>query len=258
VLDTVLTHFEMAGILTQHSSTWLSCRVKLLRREEQLAAGHAAQQQAWIRHLLIKKERVWGRISIDLVAAAADLETTPAELAQFLQDLETGGDLLVQPREREETWQLHDDHNPRSPREWSEHFTASTQAHEAASLQRLRQVLDFLTAPSCLTKLLLSHFGEAASDTCGRCARCLHPDRSPAVLPGAKVRTITAAEAARIHKLIQSRVPALRHPRQLTRFLCGLSSPAALRDRLTKHDDYGLLAGIPFDEVLAHCSASMG
>jgi len=258
VLDTVLTHFEMAGILTPHSSSWLSCRVKLLRRGEQLAAGHPLQQQTWIRHLLFKKERVWGRIPIDLVTAAEDLETTPAELATFLQDLETAGDLLVQPREREETWQLHAEQNPHSPREWLEHFSASSTAHEAASLHRLQEILDFLTSPTCLTQRLLAHFGETAPDTCGHCERCLQPDHPPVPLPTALHRAITPEEARRIHTLIQARVPALRHPRQLTRFLCGLASPATLRDRLTtKHGDYALLSGLAFPEVLAHCTASM-
>ena len=258
VLDTVLTHFEMAGILTPDSSSWLSCRVKLLRREEQLAAGHPLQQQTWIRHLLVKKERVWGRIPIDLVTAAADLETTPAELAAFLQDLETAGELNVQPREREETWQLHTDRNPHSPREWLDHFTASSSAHETASLNRLQEILSFLTSPACLTQQLLAHFGESVPDSCGHCERCLAPNRPPGPLPITPPRAITQAEAGRVHALIQSRIPALRHPRQLTRFLCGLSSPATLRDRLTtKHEDYGMLAAVCFEEVLAHCNASI-
>ena len=257
VLDTVLTHLEMAGILTPLSSSWLSCRVKLLRREEQLAAGHPPQHQAWIRHLLVKKEKVWGRIPVDLVAAAADLESTPEELAQFLRDLETGGDLLVQPREREETWQLHAGPCPPAPRGWLDHFSQSGTAHEAASLQRLQQTIGFLTFPGCLTRHLLAHFGESAPARCGHCERCLHPDRPPVPLPAAPVPTISTEAATRIQALIQTRLPALRHPRQLARFLCGLSSPAALRDRLTKHGDYALLAGVPFDDVLAHCTASM-
>lgn len=80
----------------------------------------------------------------------------------------------------------------------------------------------------------------------------------PGPLPITPPRAITLAEAGRVHALIQSRIPALRHPRQLTRFLCGLSSPATLRDRLTtKHEDYGMLAAVCFEEVLAHCNASI-
>ena len=43
---------------------------------------------------------------------------------------------------------------------------------------------------------------------------------------------------------------ALAAPRQIARFLCGLPSPSA-RGKLTKHELFGALAGVPFRDVLA-------
>jgi ATP-dependent DNA helicase RecQ len=63
-------------------------------------------------------------------------------------------------------------------------------------------------------------------------------------------------EAGQIRHLVRERLPALRHPRQLARFLCGISSPATQRDRLTKHACFGLLSEAPFDTVLAQAEAS--
>ncbi len=256
-LDGLLTHLEMEGVLSPLSSSWLSCRVRLLRREEQLAAGHPPQAQAWIRHLLLKKEKVWGRIPIDLAAAADSLKTTPAILAAFLLELEVGGDLLVQPREREETWQLHPDPKARRPQDWLEHFHRTSLEREAHTRRQLDEVLQFLTWPGCLSQRLLAAFGESAPDACGHCERCLSPNRPPLPLPPAPPLALTSSDASRIRDLAHARLPALQHPRQLTRFLCGLTSPATLRDRLTKHQDFGLLAHLPFDDVLAHCTASL-
>jgi ATP-dependent DNA helicase RecQ len=53
-------------------------------------------------------------------------------------------------------------------------------------------------------------------------------------------------------------VPALRsedhavlaNPRQLARFLCGLSSPATSHARLTKDPRFGALADVPFRVVM--------
>jgi ATP-dependent DNA helicase RecQ len=42
---------------------------------------------------------------------------------------------------------------------------------------------------------------------------------------------------------------ALGTPRQLARFLCGMSSPASTRARLYLNDAYGLLSDLPFAEV---------
>jgi ATP-dependent DNA helicase RecQ len=48
---------------------------------------------------------------------------------------------------------------------------------------------------------------------------------------------------------------ALRGKRPLARFLCGISSPASTRERLTRHDAFGLLEGVPFSKVLDQMEA---
>ena len=257
VLDTLLARLEMAGVMTPGSSSWLSCRVKLLRREEQLAAGHPPREQGWIRHLLEKKERVWGRIPVDLVAAAHDLETQPEILAEFLRELEACGDLLVRPRERQETWHLTGNETAPSASDWIARSLASLHTQETAGLRRLDEVLEFFTAPGCMTRRLAIAFGEPDAADCGHCTRCRNPDKPPVALPAARPRPITLEEAEVIRQLVRLRLPAQRHPRQLGRFLCGITSPATQRDKLTKHELFGLLSDAPFDAVLAHAEASL-
>jgi ATP-dependent DNA helicase RecQ len=46
------------------------------------------------------------------------------------------------------------------------------------------------------------------------------------------------------------RSPALAAPRQLARFLCGITSPATTRAKLTRNPAFGLLSEVPFDQVL--------
>lgn len=256
VLDTLLARLEMAGVMTPGPSSWLTCRVKLIRREEQLGAGHPLREQGWIRHLLEKKERVWGRIPVDLVKGAEALETEPETLADFLRELEMAGDLIVRPQERQETWHLNPEATVPSAADWITGAIASLTTQETAARQRLGEVMDFLTAPGCLNRRLLDYFGEPAGTDCGHCTRCRHPDKPPVPLPQASGRGVTLAEAEHIRRLVRERLPALRHPRQLARFLCGIASPATQRDKLRTHACFGLLEGVPFDTVLAHAEAS--
>jgi ATP-dependent DNA helicase RecQ len=58
--------------------------------------------------------------------------------------------------------------------------------------------------------------------------------------------------------LIDERHPALATPRQLARFLSGMTSPAATRAGLTRHDAFGMLADIPFREILDLVNAARG
>jgi ATP-dependent DNA helicase RecQ len=51
---------------------------------------------------------------------------------------------------------------------------------------------------------------------------------------------------------------SLRTPRQLARFLCGLTSPATSRERLGRHAAFGLLASVPFAAVLTRAESLVG
>jgi len=70
-------------------------------------------------------------------------------------------------------------------------------------------------------------------------------------LPSVPESELSGADVERIRKLMSEKHSALRQPRQLARFLCGLSSPATTRARLGRHDDFGALGHLPFPEILA-------
>ena len=59
-----------------------------------------------------------------------------------------------------------------------------------------------------------------------------------------------AAEAEIARRIRAENHPPLTHPRQLARFLCGITSPAAIRARLNRHPDFGALGEFPFQKVM--------
>jgi ATP-dependent DNA helicase RecQ len=76
-------------------------------------------------------------------------------------------------------------------------------------------------------------------------------------LPSSYREELLAEEVELIREVIDEKHVALRQPRQLARFLCGLSSPAATRARLSRHDHYGALEMIPFQVVLAQAQSML-
>jgi ATP-dependent DNA helicase RecQ len=121
------------------------------------------------------------------------------------------------------------------------------QERETRELSRLDQVLKLAQGKCCLTQALLTHFGEKMDEPCGHCDRCR--GIAPVKLKRAKPRKITQSEHTQILALLEEKHAALGTPRQLARFLCGMSSPASMRARLYKNDAYGLLSSLPFTEV---------
>jgi ATP-dependent DNA helicase RecQ len=70
-------------------------------------------------------------------------------------------------------------------------------------------------------------------------------------LPRADELELTSEDLATIRGVMAEKRSALRQPRQMARFLCGLSSPAATRARLGRHDAFGSMEHLPFPKVLA-------
>jgi len=76
-----------------------------------------------------------------------------------------------------------------------------------------------------------------------------------APMPRSPERDISIADLKTIQSLRAEGHAALRSARPLARFLCGIPSPATTRDRLTRHDAFGILEDVPFLKVLEHLEA---
>jgi ATP-dependent DNA helicase RecQ len=142
---------------------------------------------------------------------------------------------------------------------------------EARDLERLQTVLDFAAERGCLTHRLLRYFGEAVGSQgsdearvrCGSCTSCEDPPpklsksrgATSREIPVSTVPEITAAQSSAIESLVAENRSSLATPRQLARFLCGLTSPATSRERLGRHTAFGLLARVPFATVLARAES---
>lgn len=122
---------------------------------------------------------------------------------------------------------------------------------EKADLARLAMVPGLAAKRGCLTNALTSYFGQPLENPCGHCDRCRGV--KPAVVKPPRAREITDAEWLRVREIREENHAALGTPRQLARFLCGMTSPAATRARLSRHHAFGLLADVPFAEVLVFC-----
>jgi ATP-dependent DNA helicase RecQ len=112
--------------------------------------------------------------------------------------------------------------------------------------------------PGCSTRWLLRWFGEEMPANCGHCDGCRKPSSQIRQLSCTGRRCISTEDVALIQMLLQERHPALRNARQLARFLCGISSPATSKAKLTKRNEFGLLAEVPFLQVLAQIESRVG
>ena len=263
VIETVLTHLELAAVLRPLGSFYASYQFRLLKSEAAVLAGHTPDRQAFLKRLLHagKRGTKWTTLHPDEAVAA--LDEPRDRILKALTWLADSGHIELKPSGSRQRYRLEGDPATRDPEQLARSLQELFAVRETRDLERLQGVLDFAAHRGCLTRRLLQYFGEASGDEavagCGTCTSCREGvpataesgGGAPREMPASAVPPISPEQAAAVRSLVAEGRPSLRTPRQLARCLCGLTSPATTRERLGRHAAFGVLARVPFAEVLA-------
>jgi ATP-dependent DNA helicase RecQ len=249
VLKTLLTYLELEGLLRQGTPFYAGYRVRPLGDAEfdDVFAHFDAARATFLRRVIGsgKPGRVWVTLAPDAVAAALGEERS--RVVSALGYLEDQGLVELQPAEPRQRYAVLALPGDRAA--LVDAMAARFERRERAEIERIQRVLALVTADECQVCALVAYFGEQRVEPCGHCSHCLLgaaelPSATPAPPPESVVPPGLLAGLRDEH-------PAeLGQPRQLARFLCGLSSPATTRARLSRHELYGALALHRFAEVL--------
>jgi ATP-dependent DNA helicase RecQ len=252
VVSTVMTYLEIEGIIEATGVSYSTYRAKLLDTPEKILAGRPAAERKFIQRILDSGElkRWWWHFLPDEIAGS--LKVPREKVVAALNGLQQAGDISLRVSGVRHGYKLRKD--PGGLKELTARLVDRFLSREAADLDRLRQVLGISAHRGCLTGYLTRHFGETLAEACGHCDRCRGMPAK--VIRRPKPRRPTDGEIMAVRNLADEKHAALATPRQLARFLCGMASPAATRARLTRHQSFGLLAELPFADVLAIAEAA--
>ena len=175
------------------------------------------------------------------------------KIVAVLGELELAGDIILKVSGVRQAYRMKKD--PGDLKILADAMNTLFQQREHADLDRLGQVLGLSSQRTCLTAYLTKYFGEILDGPCGHCDRCRGLPAK--VIRRPKTRPVTDGELQLVGRLVEERHAALGAERQLARFLCGMTSPAATRARLNRHDAFGMLGDTPFSEVLVIASAAL-
>jgi ATP-dependent DNA helicase RecQ len=245
VIETIFTYLEMDGVLEVGGKFFDTYRMKLLQPLKVVLAGRNPKERKYLERMFAPLDAEWKWLAVNISEIAPQLGLSADALREIISELEIGGDIVLKKSGWRQAYRMKK--QVADLKAVSETMATKFREREVRELARLDQVLALATGKSCLTKSLLTHFGEKMESVCGHCDRCR--GISPVKLKRTKPRKITHPEHEQILALLSKKQAALGTPRQLARFLCGMSSPASMRARLYRHDAYGLLAALPFVEV---------
>lgn len=253
VVSTVLTYLEVDGVLESTGVFYNSYKARLLRAPAAILSGTAGRERQLLEKLLAAgvPGRSW--TLFEPTVLSEKLGVPRAKIVAALHGLEAAGDIILQISGVRQAFRMRKESGDLN--ELAAGLADRFRRREEADLSRLRDVLKLASHKGCLTAYLTAYFGEKLVQACGHCDRC--HGIGPVKIPRTRRGKPDDADWQRVRSLVAENHAALGTPRQLARFLCGMSSPATTRERLTRHEAFGLLASHPFSDVLAIAEAQV-
>ncbi|MDR3708699.1 MAG: RecQ family ATP-dependent DNA helicase [Capsulimonadaceae bacterium] len=253
VLRTALTYLELLGVFRQGTPFYAGYQFRPLKDMEWIASQFSGEPAQLVRDLFEKSKfgAKWHTLNPDEFAER--LRKPRGRVAKALEYLEQHAWIELRASElRHRYYRQPGEYDADSvAAELESRYLRREQAEEA----RLRQVVDLVGHDGCQTNLLVAHFGEIRAEPCGHCTHCRTGAARP-LQPTASKHDVPGALDVEAFKQLRAKHPAaLALPRQSARFLCGLTSPALIRAKLTRNALYGALEDAHFRDVLAWLAA---
>lgn len=247
VVETFITYLELANLIESIGAFYSEYKFVPKKPINQIVASFDPNRQTFLRELFAqaKTAKIWSTLD---VPAASETLGQPREriiaalnylAEQNLIELEVAG--VRQAYRRTKV--------PVKIEELIDELEARFADREMRDVERLDAVLELADDNACLSNQLSTYFGEPLGEPCGHCSVC-RGEHQP-LKPASGGRELGEREAAMVERLLAMQSPALAHPRQVARFLCGITSPAASRARLGRSEHFGALAEVPFEEVMS-------
>jgi ATP-dependent DNA helicase RecQ len=251
VLRTALTYLELAAVLHQGTPFYAGYRIQPVTTFDDVFARFVGERAGFLRQVIAagRAGRVWTTLAPDDVAAA--LGAPRERIVAAIDYLAEQGLILAEAAEARQRYTVLE---PVSDAATLVDLLAGRFARrEQAEVGRLAQVLALVESPTCQVAELVGHFGETLPGPCGHCTVCLDGPVGP--LPEEHQPPLQV-DAGALQGLAAEHPEALGDPRQQARFLCGVTSPATTRARLTREPLFGSLSERPFADVLAWCAGA--
>ena len=253
VLKTILTYLELDGFLEQGTPFYAGYSLRPTSGSlDEMFAGFDPARAGFLRRVVAtgKTGRIWTSISPD--AAAAQLGEERGRIVRALGYLEQQGLVELKPADARQRYTVLA--RPDSTGDVLDGLADRFDRREEMETARIARVLSLVTHDGCQVNALVGYFGEARDEPCGHCSFCLGGTAQQVPRP-APVPPPDTVDARALAVLQAAHPEALGEPRQRARFLCGITSPATTRSKLTRGPLFGSLADRRFAEVLAWCES---
>ena len=247
VVSTFLTYLELLNIIESIAPYYDNYQFKTDQPLAEIASQFDPQRADFLTRLFaqVRMAKIWHHADLDSISATID---EPRErLVKALDYLAEKRiiDLKVTGVKHKYRIKNFGSDNLALKTKLIEKFYDS----ELREIGRLNGIVSLINHTGCKVAFLLDYFGENLNRECGHCGYCLKEGGSEfkRINPkfGDQIQFNQFIESV---KILFSEQPSTR---QITRFLCGITSPAISKLRLKNHPLFGKYEKFPFGELLS-------
>ncbi len=224
-LKTLLVYLEMAGVIAPAYSYFAEYRFRFVLEKQAILARFNSERRQFLEQVFAcaPQARTW--CTIDFEALWQGYQGERQRAAAALDYLQQQGWIELESKQMTELYRVLSQQIDTVT--LAEELHGLFEKKEQSELARLQALLAFFTSTTCLSHELARYFADdAAPERCGHCSVCrgeiavLPPLPSPGLPNEHGLRAWCDPLIALCHQ---------RHPRILTRFLCGIATPLTTR-----------------------------
>ena len=251
VLRTALTYLELENVFRQGTPFYAGYEVKPMEDVAAIVAQFSGEPARLVADLFshARKGRIYYALNPDMLVETLGQERK--RIVRALEVLEERGLVELRAADVRQTYTRQRENVNADA--LASGLMARFGQREQAEIVRIQQVLDLVTHGSCQVNALVGYFGEQRDAPCDHCTFCVTGRAQ--ILPSLpELPPLPAGlDLAELGNLRNAHPDALGEPRQTTRFLCGLTSPAQTKAKLTRNALFGVCENRRFADVLAFC-----
>ncbi len=254
VLKTLLTYLELLGFLSQGTPQYATYQLKFSSNMNDILERFDAERQSFLRSVFKagKMGRDWLTLEPDVIATNIGQERE--RILKVLNYLDEQN--LAEVRVSDSRSQYTRLKPIADPDVLAAKLFARLERRESQDLARLHSVGALFENPECYAKQLAKYFGDPSDYDCGQCSAC---QKIKITLPAAPTppKPESLVTRAEILEITNANSQIFTEAREITKFLCGLTSPRFTKAKLSKHPLFGKLEKIPFMTVLEWCKTNL-
>jgi len=245
-LKTLLVYLSMEGIIRPKTTYFDEYAFKFLSEPETIIEQFADERKQFINAVFshCQTKKIWTSVNMDgiLKNYATDRQRVITALEYFNEK----GFIELQTRQAVEVYDI-----------MTQAFdidTVTEKMHtlfaqkESHGISRIHQMVNFFESRSCISRQLAGYFGETLEkERCGHCSFCKNES-----IELASTRRLTPISGLKFDKLTSDFIQAIDRPADtatLTKFLCGIYTPAFSKLKVKTMPNFGALEQYPFQEV---------